>query len=150
MNLRSQRRMAAEILDCSQKKIVMDNDEMEEISKAITKADVRRLIKKNIIKKKAQNEQSRGRARKILRQKRLGRRKGRGSKKGKKNSKVGKKEKWMKTIRALRKKLKEMRESGSLDKTQYRKLYLMAKGGRFKNKSNMNLYIEKNIGKNKE
>ena len=150
MNLRSQRRMSAEVLGCSQKKVWMDSNEAEDISKAITKADVRRLIQKGIIKKKTQNEQSRGRARKILRQKKLGRRKGKGSRKGKKHSLVSSKSNWMKNIRSLRKTLKEMRDSSKITQSQYRKLYMMAKGGRFKSKSNMNLYIEKNISKSEE
>ncbi len=150
MDIKNKTKMAASILKCGIKKVWIDPNEMEEVSKAITKADIRNLIKKGIIKKRSLNEQSRGRARKILRQKKLGRRKGRGKKKGKKLSKTTKKKEWIKTIRPLRKKLKELRDSGSIDKNQYRKLYLMAKGGRFKNKSNLNLYIKNNIGVKQE
>lgn len=143
---KSQKRMAAEILKCGMQKIWIDPKELEDVSKAITKADVRRLIKKGIIKKKTPNEQSRGRARKIMEQKKLGRRRGRGSKKGKKLAKTTKKKEWIKTIRPLRKSLKELRDSGALTANQYRKLYLMAKGGRFRNKSHLNLFIKKYVG----
>ncbi len=143
MQVKIQKKMAAQILKCGLDKVWINPKEMEEVSKTITKADIRRLIEKGIIKKKNVNEQSRGRARKILKQKKLGRRRDRGSRKGKKLSKTTKKKEWIKIIRPIRKALKEMRDSGSIDKNQYRKLYLMAKGGRFKNKSHLNLYINK-------
>ena len=46
----------------------------------------------------------------------------------------------MKTIRALRKDLKEMRDADEIDATTYRKLYKMAKGGAFRSKSYMKTY----------
>lgn len=145
MEVRNQKRMAADLLKCGKDKVWINPEELEEVSKAITKADVRRLIKKGIIKMRVSNKESRGRARKILEQKKLGRRKDRGSKKGKRMSKTTKKKEWIKTIRPLRKALKEMRDSGTITRKQYRKLYLMAKGGRFKSKSHLNLYIKKDI-----
>ncbi len=107
MKVNNQKRMAADILKCGLDKIWIDANETEEVSKAITKSDVRRLINKGVIKKRRLNEQSRGRARKILEQKKLGRRKNRGSKKGKKMSKTTKKKEWIKIIRPLRETLKK-------------------------------------------
>jgi Ribosomal protein L19E len=46
----------------------------------------------------------------------------------------------MKTIRALRTDLKDMRDAGEIDRTTYRKLYKMAKGGAFRSKSYMKTY----------
>lgn len=135
--------MAAQILKCGVEKVWIDPEELEEVSKAITKADVRRLISRGVIIKRESNSQSRGRARKIARQKKLGRRKNRGSRKGKKLAKTSKKRKWINIIRPLRKALKKMRESEQITKSQYRKLYLMAKGGRFKSKSHLKLYLKK-------
>lgn len=117
----------------------MDPEEREEIEKAITKGDVRRLIQKGYIQKKRANEQSRGRARKTLEQKKKGRKRGPGKIKGSKSQ--GKK-KWIKNIRALRKSLKEMRDSEEINKSQYRKLYKMAKGGKFRSKSHLKLHIK--------
>jgi large subunit ribosomal protein L19e len=140
--------MAAEVLKCGIDKVWIDPKELEDVSKAITKADIRRLVKRGIIKRKTANEHSRGRARKIMIQKKRGRRRERGSRKGKKLSKTTKKKEWIKTIRPLRRYLKELRDSGTITKTQYRKLYLMSKGGRFKNKSHLNLYLKKeNVAK---
>jgi len=129
-------------LKCGESKIWLDPEQREEIEKAITKADVRRLIKKGYIKKKRLNQQSRSRARKILKQKKLGRRSGRGTKKGKKQTG---KEQWMRIIRAQRKMLKELRDSKKLSDSQYRRLYRMAKGGRFRSKSHLKLYMKEMI-----
>ena len=145
MDVKNQKRMAARILKCGVEKVWIDPEELEEVSKAITKADVRRLIRRNIIGRRVSNSQSRGRARKIIGQKKLGRRRNRGSRKGKKLAATSKKREWIKTIRPIRKALKKMRESGQITKSQYRKLYLMAKGGRFKSKSHLNLYIKKDV-----
>ena len=46
----------------------------------------------------------------------------------------------MTTIRALRKELKDMRDTEQIDPTTYRKLYKMAKGGAFRSKSYMKTY----------
>ncbi|UCG95554.1 MAG: 50S ribosomal protein L19e [archaeon] len=143
MEIKNRKRMAAKILKCGVEKIWIDPDELEDVSKAITKADIRKLINRGIIKKRGSNSQSRGRARKILKQKKLGRRKGRGRRKGKKMAKTTKKRKWIKTIRPLRKTLKELRDTGEITRGQYRTLYLMAKGGRFKSRSHLKLYMKK-------
>jgi len=140
--IKTQKKLASKILKCGKKKVWVDSNNREEIKKAITKVDVRRLIKKGYIKKKKTNEQSRARSIKNLRQKKLGRKKGPGKKKGKKQS--GKKE-WIKNIRAQRKYLKELRDIGKISKSQYRKLYLMAKGGRFRSKSHLTLYMKEMI-----
>jgi len=51
----------------------------------------------------------------------------------------------METIRALREELKQMRDEGELASSDYRTLYDMAKGGFFRNKKHMQIYIDKNI-----
>ena len=132
--------MAAEILKGGIDKVWIDPNNLEEVSQAITKIDIRNLIKKGIIKKKKTNYQSRARARKILKQKKEGRKGGRGRKKGSVAKK--KKEMWMKTVRALRRELKFMRERGELTPSNYRKLYKMVKGGFFRSKSHLKLYVK--------
>jgi len=78
-------------------------------------------------------------------QKKKGRQKGEGSRKGKK--KAGKKE-WMNTIRIQRAFLKELRAKKIIDKKIYRNLYLKSKGGFFRSKNHIKLYIsEHKLGK---
>ena len=55
MKVNSQKRMAAEILKCGLDKGWIDPYEMEEASKATTKDDVRRLINKDVRKKRRSN-----------------------------------------------------------------------------------------------
>ena len=48
-NIRSVKRMAADLLKCGVTKVWIDPEKVEEAKKAITKEDVRRLIKTGII-----------------------------------------------------------------------------------------------------
>lgn len=141
MGLESRKRLAAEELKCSLKKVRFDPERLSEIQEAITKVDIRALIREGVISKKGVNYASRVRARKRARQKRKGRRKGWGKRKGKKHARLSKKEAWMGKIRAQRKLLNDLREKG-LAKGVYQKLYLMAKGGFFRSRRHIKLYME--------
>lgn len=139
--MRLQRRMAAKILKCGEHRVWFDPARLDEIKQAITRTDIKRLIKRGIIKKLPEKGTSRARARKIAQQKKKGRRKGRGSRKGAK--KEGK-EQWIKRIRAIRRYLKELRDSGKITKETYKDLYRKAKGGFFKSKNHVKIYLQRN------
>ena len=47
MELKIQKRLAAQILKCSQHKIVFDNSKLKDIKEAITKVDIKTLIANN-------------------------------------------------------------------------------------------------------
>ncbi|MFP4045471.1 MAG: 50S ribosomal protein L19e [Candidatus Aenigmatarchaeota archaeon] len=143
MNLSTQKRMAADVLKCGEKKVWIDPDRQEDVADAITKTDIRRFIQQGAIKKKKTNGQSKSRARKNLKQKAKGRRKGHGSRKGSKGSRQKKKEEWVSRIRAQRKMLKELRDNNKLSSTVYRNLYNKAKGGFFNSKKQLKNYIER-------
>lgn len=49
-DLRNQRRMAATLLKCGKNRVWMDYDRLDEIAKAVTKDDIRVLIKGKAIK----------------------------------------------------------------------------------------------------
>jgi large subunit ribosomal protein L19e len=140
MNLTTQRRLAASILKVGENRVWIDPNEAEEVSRAITRESVKQLIDQCIIKARPKTGISSYRSKKIKAQKAKGRRKGRGSIKGAKKARTPKKQVWMKTIRALRTDLREMRDAGEIDPTTYRKLYKMAKGGAFRSKSYMKNY----------
>lgn len=137
MNLLSKRRIAAEILKCGENRVWIDPNSIEEVSEAVTRDDIRYLIKRGIIQKKPVKGQSRSRTNYVKRQKEKGRRKGHGSRKGAKYARYPRKMKWIKTIRALRRTLRELRDSGKIDAKTYRRFYRLAKGGAFKSKSHM-------------
>ena len=48
----------------------------------------------------------------------------------------------MNTIRPLRKMLKDLRENEKIERSAYRKLYRMAKGGAFRSRNHMKLYMK--------
>ncbi len=140
MNLTTQKRLAASILKVGVNKVWIDPEQIEEVSRAITRDGVKQLIDQKAIKAKPQKGISSYRSKKLKEQKKKGKRKGRGSIKGAKFARTPKKQAWMTTIRALRKDLKTMRDAEEIDATTYRKLYRMAKGGAFRSKSYMKTY----------
>ena len=71
MNLSTQRRIAAELMNCPEKRVFFSPDKLVEIKAAITRADLRGLISKNVISKKQPQGSSRGRIRINLKQKRV-------------------------------------------------------------------------------
>ena len=140
MNLTTQKRLAASILKVGVNRVWIDPEEIEEVSRAMTRDGIKQLIDQGIIKARPKTGISSYRSKKIKEQKKKGKRKGRGSIKGAKKARTPKKKAWMTTIRALRKDLKEMRDEEVIDATTYRKLYKMAKGGAFRSKSYMRNY----------
>lgn len=139
--MKQKKRIAASILKTSPSKVRFIADALEEIKKAITRSDFRGLIAMKKVVVSGKNEQSRSRARKIASQKRKGRQSGVGNRKGKKFASVNRKERWMAKVRAQRVFLKELREKKILNPTNYRSLYSKSKGGYFRNKRHIKLYI---------
>jgi large subunit ribosomal protein L19e len=142
MDLSMQKRMAAEIFKAGRHRVWFDDEDLDEIVGAVTREDIKRLINRGSIQLKEVKGSSRSRANKIFLQKAKGRRRGYGSRKGSKNAAVSSKRKWIKTIRPIRTKLKELRNSGSIDRSVYRKTYLMAKGGMFRSKAYLESYLK--------
>lgn len=140
-NLAKQKRIAAEVLNVGKGRVWMDPEATEDVAGAITREDIRGLIEEGIIGDVQKRGVSRGRARVIARQKSLGRRKGPGSRKGAKGARVSRKRRWITKIRALRKRLRELRDGEYLDKTNYRRLYNKANGGDFRTVGHLNEYI---------
>ena len=139
--MKSKRILAGKILNTSPGKVKFQMDALGDISKAITRSDIRGLIAVGKIFEKQENYHSRARARKIKMQKRKGRQKGKGSRKGSSYSVVGKKEQWTSRVRAQRNFLKELRDKSLLDSKKYRLLYQKSKGGFFRNVRHIKLYI---------
>jgi len=144
MNLTSQRKLAASVFDCGVNRVWIDPERADEVSMAITREEIRGLIKDKAIKALPENSQSRGRARVLAEKKKKGRRVGPGSKKGKKYAVVSKKTRWMSRIRAQRKHLVSLRERRVINVSTYRSLYRKAKGGEFRSVAELDRYINDN------
>lgn len=143
MDLKLQKKLASEILKVGINKIWLNHEKEKEIKEGITKADIRVLIQKGYIKARRYNERSKVRVRKRHIQRKKGRRRGPGKRKGKLGARAGKKETWMKKIRAQRKLLQKLKEKKILPQKEWRKIYRMAKGGFFRTKAHLKLYLEK-------
>ncbi len=141
-NFAKQKRIAAQVMKVGKGRVWIDPEATEDVMGAITREDIRGLIEDGIIKKKNKIGVSRGRARELAIKKALGRRKGHGSRKGAKGARGGKKRRWITKIRALRRRLKELRDDSSVDKTIYHKLYMKAKGGEIRNISHLNDIVD--------
>jgi len=140
-DLKNQRRMAASLLKCGIRRVWMDQDRLDEIAKAVTKDDVRILINGKAIKSRQKEGISKGRKRYIMQQKSKGRRKGHGSRKGAKFARLPRKQQWIRTIRPLRKYLKNLRDTEKIPRSIYRKYYRKAKGGEFRSKRHLNTHL---------
>ena len=144
MNLRTQRKLAANVLKCGMYRIWIDPEKIDEVSMAITRDEIRKFINEDIIKLLPENIQSRGRARALAQKKKKGRRIGAGSKKGKKYSIVSRKTRWINRIRAQRRKLRDLRDRRIISVNTYRSLYRKAKGGEFRSVAELERYITEN------
>jgi large subunit ribosomal protein L19e len=129
-----QRRLASRVLGVGKSRIWMDPSKVEDIKKAITAADIRRLVKKGIIKVLPEKIKVREKVEK--------KRKGVGRRKGKKYSIVRRKERWINTVRPLRRMLKELKETNQIDNRTYRYVRKLIKGGMFKSRSHLRIYLE--------
>jgi large subunit ribosomal protein L19e len=141
MKLTTQKRLAADVMKVGKSRVWIDPDFEDEISLAITRDDIRRLVDEGAIQKKPIRGVSRGRARHKLSQKRKGQRSGPGRKKGKATSKLSSKDRWMMKIRPMRKELRKLRNDGKITSRVYRELYLKAKGNAFRNTAHLRTYI---------
>ena len=142
MSLRSQRRLAAEILKVGEGRVWIDPDRNDDVETAITRVEIRRLIHQGTIQARPQKGVSRARARILKEKKRRGLRRGPGSKSGSARSRVSKKEAWMTKIRTLRKRLRELKTERAITESVYRQLYNLAGGGVFESTADLKRYIE--------
>jgi len=141
LSLKSQRRLAASILNVGVNRVWIDPERTEDVEVAITREEIRKLIHEDAIKVSPGNRQSRGRARVISAKKRAGRRRGPGSRKGGKHSVISRKTRWISRIRALRRRLRMLRERRTITVGTYRRLYMKAKGGEFRSVAELERYI---------
>ena len=137
MQITNQKRIAARLLKCGENRVWINPLYVDQIASAVQTDDIREFIDEGWIRAKPVKGTSRVRARARLAQKRKGRRKGQGTRAGTANARNPRKNRWMRTIRAQRRVLKELRTDGTLDAAGYRHYYLKAKGGSYRSIAHM-------------
>ncbi len=141
--MKLQRRLAAQILRCSPKRVVFDQNKLDEIKEAITSSDIKRLISNGAIIQLQKTGVSRGRANKRKGQKSKGRLKGHGSRKGKAGARgETSKQEWMNKVRLQRRFIVLLKKTNKISNEIYRDLYRKIKGGFFRSKRHIVLYLE--------
>lgn len=120
MKFQSQKRLSSEILKVGVGKIWLDPLRLDDIKQAITRADIKELIKDRAIKKKYAVKK-----RKVVKRKRRG--------KGRIKVRVlNRKIKYVNKIRKIRRYLNQAFENKELDKNTQNKLRKLAKSGHFR------------------
>jgi large subunit ribosomal protein L19e len=144
MDLKSQRMIAAKLMKCGKSRVWMDPARSADIADAITAGDVRKLINDGVISPVQKKGLSSFRKKKKAAQKKKGRMRSHGSFKGAKGTRLNRKQAWMKTIRAIRELLSELKEKKEIDNKTYRKVYMISKSGFFRSRAHIMIYLERN------
>ncbi|MCG3107758.1 50S ribosomal protein L19e [Metallosphaera sp. J1] len=148
--LELQKRLAADIKNAGVSRVRIPPEYIDEVAGALTREEIKRLIKDGKIVILSTRGNSRGRVKERRRsRKRKGEGRKTGSKKGRKGARTGRKEEWIARIRKIRKYLKWLRDHEVIDSRTYRTLYIKAKGGTFKNLNDVKTVL-KQMGKLKE
>jgi large subunit ribosomal protein L19e len=141
MSLRTQRRLASEIMKIGENRVWIDPTRIDDVAMAIRREDIQPLIKDGTIKALPKVGVSRGRARVLHLKRKKGLRRGPGSRKGAKHSVISQKQAWMLRVRRLRTYSKGLKTRKQIDRRTYRTLYRMIKGAFFKNTTEIDAYL---------
>ncbi len=135
--MKLQKRLAGQILGCSPRRVLLDETKLDEIKEAITTSDIKRLISLGSIIEVPKKGVSRGRV------KESGRSTGTGSRKGVASSRGDtRKRLWVNKVRLQRRFVRSLEASNKINHELYRDLYRKVKGGFFRSKRHISLYLE--------
>ena len=140
VNLRAKKRLVSRVTGAGVHRIYFDPEHLEDISDAITRSDMRSLVTAGKIKLKPIVGTSRGRARrKRLQRSKRGTKAG--SKHGRSGARIGKKQVYVKKVRALRHLLKVAKDRAEITNPEFWELYKKVGGNTVRNKAHLRLLI---------
>lgn len=143
-DLSLQKRLAAEVLGVGASRIWIDPTKADVVAQAISREDVKRLIKDGVIAVKPEHGIAGYSSKVRHKQRSKGRRRGHGKRKGTKSARLDEKELWANKVRKMRRYLRYLRDKKLIDRRTYRRLYLLAKGGHFRSFASLKLYLKEN------
>lgn len=141
VNLRAKKRLVSRVVGVGLHRVKFDSDHLDDIADAITRDNIRSLITANTIKIATKKGTSHGRA--LLKKKQKHKRGIKtGSKQGVKSARVGKKQVYVKKVRALRYLLKVAKDRKDITNPEFWQLYKKVGGNIVRNKAHLRLLIE--------
>ncbi len=138
------RRLAASVMGVGENRIWFDPANIGRIHEALTRDDVRGLIKEGLIAAEPERGVSRFRARARAEGKRVGRRRGHGSRKGTAAARADPKTVWMAKVRLQRRILRNLNANEEIKPEAVRTVYGMIKGNAFRGKGALAVYLKEN------
>ncbi|MDE1797925.1 MAG: 50S ribosomal protein L19e [Candidatus Micrarchaeota archaeon] len=138
------RRLAASVMGVGENRIWFDPANLGRIREALTRDDVRNLVKEGLIRAEPARGVSRFRARERQAGKRVGRRRGHGSRKGTSAARSPPKGVWMAKVRLQRKILRNLTANAEIKPEAVRSVYGMIKGNAFRGKGALAVYLKEN------
>ena len=141
INLRAKKRLVSRVTGAGIHRVHFDSDHLDDIADAITRDSIRSLMTANTIKIKPIVGTSRGRAQhKKLQKGKRGTKAG--SKRGRAGARVGKKQVYVKKVRALRYLLKIAKDRKDISNPEFWQLYKKIGGNTVRNKAHLRLLID--------
>ena len=141
VNLETKRQLVSRILGVGVDRVKFDPEHLDDVADAITRDNIRSLITANVIEIKPIKGTSKGRShfKKLQRSKRGTKQ---GSKKGRKGARTGKKQVYVRKIKAMRHQLKVSKSRKEIVNEDYWKLYKQVSGNQVRNLAHLRSLIE--------
>ncbi|MBI4095445.1 MAG: 50S ribosomal protein L19e [DPANN group archaeon] len=142
MNLKLQKRLAAKAANVGLARVIIEPTRVGDIKEAITKADIKSLIRDGAIRVLPEKRPSGLHARMRHRQQKKGKQRGQATRRGSAKARLG--DIWPQRIRAMRSLIQDLKAKGQLTNEIYRNIYAKAKGGFFRDRGHILFYLKQN------
>lgn len=149
VNLKAKKRLISRVTGVGVHRVRLDPDGLEDVSDAITRANIRSLITAGTITIKSFRGTSRGRAHHKKAQRNMRGTK-QGSKQGRKGARTNRKRTYVAKVRSLRRLLKIAKERQDITNPEFWGLYKRIGGNTVRNKAHLRQLITETVSKRKD